>query len=202
MTKPGVNTHVRPNLEVCYEILNLSRLAAVRSKGSNTHAGGDVRQIGCNMDLLCLYIWWLMIFIFGYVFIFINKYLNKLSDMWSGSFKLRNFLPCMLSDKSNFRIPGGLYTTSPCTQHSPLNIWHTNGPSQLKIIVVSRLNSGRSRQLWVRQKRQSSRCCLVSDQIILPRSPEILSIPLCLIFRQVWLPSSLENHRKKIKVVV
>ena len=65
--------------------------------------------------------------------------------------------------------------------------------SQLKIMVVSRLNSGRSRQQWV---RQSSRCCWVSGQIILPRSPEILSIPLCLIFRQVWLPSSLENHRK------
>ena len=63
--------------------------------------------------------------------------------------------------------------------------------SQLKITVVSRLNSGRSRQLWV---RQSSRCCRVSFQIILPRSPEILSIPLCVIFRQVWLPSSLENH--------
>ena len=96
-----------------------------------------------------------MIFIFGYVFTFTNKYLTKLSDMWSGSFKLRKFLPCVLSDKSNFRIPGGLYTTFPmyttfpieylahkwslllmtfavslvvCTQHSTLNIWHTNGP--------------------------------------------------------------------------
>ena len=66
--------------------------------------------------------------------------------------------------------------------------------SQLKIIVVSRLNSGRSRQ-------QSSRCCRVSGQIILPRSPEILSIPLCLIFRQVWLPSSLENHQKKSRLL-
>ena len=41
--------------------------------------------------------------------------------------------------------------------------------TQLKIIVVSRLNWGRSRQLWV---RQSSRCCRVSGQIILPRSPD------------------------------
>ena len=32
-----------------------------------------------------------------------------------------------------------------------------------------------------------------TNYIILPRSPEILSIPLCVIFGQVWLPSSLEN---------
>ena len=74
----------------------------------------------------------------------------------------------------------------------------SGGWPQLKIIVVSRLNSGRSRQLWV---RQSSRCCRVSGQIIRPRSPEILSIKLYLIFRQVWLPSSLENHRKKSRLL-
>ena len=58
------------------------------------------------------------------------------------------------------------------------------------------------RQIKAAMGVPKQQCCRVSGQIILPRSPEILSIPLCVIFRQVWLPSSLENQRKKIKVVV
>ena len=50
-------------------------------------------------------------------------------------------------------------------KHSRLRPDNKTISSQLKIIVVSRLNSGRSRQLWV---RQSSRYCRVSGQIILP----------------------------------